>query len=126
MACSETPIVLQQVHYNLKVREAERAGMPEFCRRHDIVLQAWRPVRDVTSSPLTGELERKYQLSLAGLALAWLLNQPGISTISAMKTPSHLSENLQALSIQLSIEDRERLRNEYPGQVFQSPAVPLI
>ena len=116
MRCSSVPIVVNQVHYSLKFREPESSGLLDFCQTHDVLLQAWRPLRGVESCPLTGELCRKYDLTLPQLGLAWLISQKNVTTISAMKNPAHIPENLKASGVTLSAEDIERLRTEFPDQ----------
>ena len=122
--CSSAPIVVNQVHYSLKVREPEAAGLAECCREHDVLLQAWRPLRGVEACPLTDELCRKYGVTLPQLALAWLISQENVTAITAMKNPAHLPGNLKAVDLRLSAADIERLRAEFPEQVTVS-AVPL-
>ena len=122
--CSEAPIVVNQVHYSLKFREPESSGLLRYCQKHDILLQAWRPLRGVEPCPLTDELCRKYALTLPQLGLAWLLTQDHVSAITAMKNPAHAPENLRALECELSVSDVERLRAEFPDRSFVS-AVPL-
>ena len=123
-ACRATsvPFALHQYHYNLAVREVE----PEIlgiCRETGSVLQAWRPVRDLKEAPVTSELCRKYSVTLAQLALGWLLNQPGVAVITAMRNPRHLGETLAALKLELTREEMRRLSEEYPFR--QSSGVPL-
>lgn len=124
MRASSVPIVLNQVHYSLKFREPESSGLLDFCREHDVLVQAWRPVRGVETCPLTEELCRKYELSLPQLALAWLMSQKNIGTITAMKNPAHLPENIRAAETVLAEPDVERLRQEYPDVNYVS-TVPL-
>ena len=122
--CSSVPIAVNQVHYSLKVREPEAAGLAECCRRHDVLLQAWRPLRGVEPCPLTDELCRKYGMTLPQLALSWLISQENVTAITAMKNPAHIPGNLKAAGLRLSGPDIERLRSEFPGQTAVS-AVPL-
>ena len=118
---SNVPIVINQVHCSLAVREALE-DLQKYCREEKVVLQAWRPVRDLEETPECRTLCRKYGISFPQLALAWLLNLPDIAVITAMKDLRHLSENMAALEIPLAPEDMEILNN-YP---FRRPCgVPL-
>lgn len=119
------PLVLNQVHYNLLVRECETSGLLECCRQHDIFLEAWRPLRDLAPCPLTDELCAKYHCTFPQLALAFLLRQDHVVTLTAMRTATHLPENLLALELALEPDDLERLRRDFPGQLHVSPTVPL-
>ncbi|MBE6371440.1 MAG: aldo/keto reductase [Lentisphaerae bacterium] len=122
--CSSAPIVVNQVHYSLKFREPESSGLLAYCQEHDILLQAWRPLRGVEACPLTDELCRKYGVTLGQLGLAWLLSQKQVTAITAMKNPAHLPENLKAVGTVLADADVERLRNEFPDRNYIS-TVPL-
>ena len=125
VAASRHPIVLNQVHYNLRVRECEASGLLDGCREHGVMLEAWRPLRDLSPCPLTDELCARYGCTFPQLALAFLLCQPGVVTLSAMRTAAHLPENLAATAIRLEPHDLERLRHDFPGQLTVSPTVPL-
>ncbi|MEY2671942.1 MAG: hypothetical protein RL687_359, partial [Candidatus Parcubacteria bacterium] len=39
---SKYPIVCNQVHYNLRVREIEKSGLLEYCQKNDIMIVAYR------------------------------------------------------------------------------------
>ena len=125
VAASRHPIVLNQVHYNLRVRECEASGLLDGCREHGVMLEAWRPLRDLSPCPLTDELCARYGCTFPQLALAFLLCQPGVVTLSAMRTAAHLPENLAATAIRLEPHDLEQLRHDFPGQLTVSPTVPL-
>jgi len=122
--CSSAPVVVDQVHYSLKFREPESSGLLKYCQEHDILLQAWRPLRGVEPCPLTDVLCRKYGLTLHQLGLAWLLSQKQVTAITAMKNPAHIPENLLATEARLSEDDIERLRADFPDRNYVS-TVPL-
>ena len=122
--CSTRQIMVNQVHYSLKFREPESSGLLKYCQDNDILLQAWRPLRGVESSPVTDELCRKYGISLQQLCLCWLLSQDHVTAITAMKNPAHLPGNLKMAEIMLEPDDVERLRAEFPDCCYVS-TVPL-
>ena len=122
--CSNAPIMVNQVHYSLKFREPESSGLLKFCQTHEIILQAWRPLRGVQACPLTDELCRKYDLTLPQLGLAWLLSQHQVTAITAMKNAVHIPENFKAAEKILSAADLELLRDGFPGRDYIS-TVPL-
>ena len=123
MACSSAPIVVNQVHYSLVHREPE-LGLLTFCQGHDVMLQAWRPLRGVVASELTDRLCRQYGCTLPQLALAWLLGQRQVTTMTAMRNPKHVPENAVAVDLVLAESDIELLRTDMPGLKHTS-AVPL-
>lgn len=112
VGCSNAPIVMDQVHCNLAVREALE-DLQTICREQQVVLQAWRPVRDLEETPGCLRLCAKYHITFQQLALAWLLNRKEIAVITAMKTPKHLEETMAALDVELDPEDMAIL-NSYP------------
>lgn len=123
------PIVYNQVHYNLVMRECEHAGLLEYCQQNDIILAAWRPVEKgaliESQSPVLAEMCKKYEKTPAQIALNWLISQDNVVTLSKTRHVEHLEENLGALGWKMEPDDIERLRSEYPSQQFVSPTVPL-
>lgn len=112
MGYSSVPIVLNQVHCNLAVRDASDE-LEEFCRKNGVIFQAWRPQRDLEETDSTRAICQKRNITFAQLALAWLLNRENIAVITAMKNPQHLTENMKALEIKLSAEEMAIL-DSYP------------
>lgn len=126
-ALSEVPIVANQLHYNLQVREIELSGLLDFCQETGVMVIAWRPLRGVDCSvPLLTELAARYGHTPRQLALNWLISQPGVVTIVKASDPLHLAENVGAVGWRMAEEDVERLRGEYPDRRAVSEAVPLI
>ena len=126
-ALSEVPIVANQLHYNLQVREIELSGLLDFCQKTGVMVIAWRPLRGVDCSvPLLTELAARYGHTPRQLALNWLISQPGMVTIVKASDPLHLAENVGAVGWRMAEEDVERLRGEYPDRRAVSEAVPLI
>lgn len=125
-AASDAPIVANQLHYNLQIREIERCGLLDYCRSQDIMVIAWRPLRGLDLTlPLIVTLAEKYGKTPSQIALNWLLCQENVVTITKAANPLHLAENMGALGWTLEKEDVERLRREYPAETV-SDAVPLI
>ena len=123
------PVVYDQVHYNLEFREPERAGLLEYCQKNDVLLAAWRPVRSFSSAVQVPEiLEKmcqKYGKTPAQIAINWLVSQENVVTLSKTRNIDHLKENIEAVGWNMSADDIELLRREYPDQKDVSDAVPL-
>ena len=73
------------------------------------------------------ELATWHQVSVASIALAWLLHQPAVtSVIIGAKTMTQLEDNLSAVTVNLSDDDLERLDevsslpSEYPQWMLES------
>ena len=125
-AASDAPIVANQLHYNLRIREIEQCGLLDYCRSQGIMVIAWRPLRGLDLAlPLIVTLAEKYGKTPSQIALNWLLCQENVVTITKAANPLHLAENMGALGWVLEKEDAERLRREYPAEAV-SDAVPLI
>lgn len=121
-ALSEVPIVANQLHYNLQVREIELSGLLDFCQETGVMVIAWRPLRGVDCSvPLLTELAARYGHTPRQLALNWLISQPGVVTIVKASDPLHLAENVGAVGWRMA-----EVRREYPDRRAVSEAVPLI
>ncbi len=120
-------LVCNQVHYNVQYREVEQKGVLEFCQNNDVLVVAWRPVQKGTlpDAPILRELAQKYDKTPTQIAINWLISQNNVVTISKTSNTVHLQENLGALGWNLTSEDAEQIRHEFPDQKFISDAVPL-
>ncbi|HTA31192.1 MAG TPA: aldo/keto reductase [Candidatus Cybelea sp.] len=100
------PIVSVQNLYNL----ADRSWEPvlDYTAKKNMAFIPWFPLAsgpDKMQEQL-GALARKYQATVAQIALAWLLQRsPNILLIPGTSSPQHLRENLDAIQITLSDED---------------------
>lgn len=122
-------IVCDQVHYNLEFREPERAGLLEYCQQNDVMLVAYRALQKGAFSQnppqILLSLAKKYQKTPAQIALNWLISQKNVVVVSKTKHLAHLDENLGSLGWEMSQDDIEQLRKEYPGQKDVSNSVAL-
>lgn len=75
--------------------------------------------------PILQEMCEKYQKTPAQIAINWLISQTNVITLSKMSTQEHIIENLDALNWNISSEDIELLRKNFPDQQKLSDAVPL-
>ncbi|MEE4191661.1 MAG: aldo/keto reductase [Halieaceae bacterium] len=95
------------------------AGTLDYCRRHDIQLQAWgslaggRYTADPNGGPaaaLVAEMARDRQCSPEAIVLAWLLRHPaGIKPLVGSSQPERISACSQATGVNLSRDDWYRL-----------------
>ena len=126
----ESPIVANQVHYNLKFRGPETKGLLPYCQKENIALIAWRPVQygELASSAHAGlihQLAQKYEKTPAQIAINWLITQVGVGTLFMSRNEEHIKENLGALGWHLEPADVEMLRREFPAQEEDSDRMPL-
>jgi predicted oxidoreductase len=94
-------------------------GTIDYCRLHDIQVQAWSPLRGGLLNPpadaspelkqtaqLLAEMARNKNATPASLALAWLLRHPaGIVPITGASRPEHIVENCAADRVELSRDE---------------------
>lgn len=126
---ADSKVVANQVHYNLKVREAEKSGLLKYCQENDVMLIAWRPLQKgmlLEKVPdCVREIADQTGLSAAQIALSWLTSQANVVTISMTRNPAHMRENLLASAFELPPDAVEYLRREFPDQQAASSAVAL-
>ena len=127
-AVSRHKIVANQLHYNLQIREVEKAGLLDYCQKNDVALVAWGPVQkgmlDFEASVLQ-EVAKHYGKTPTQVAINWLTSQPAVVTLSKTRSLDHLRENIAATDWQMKDEHIELLRREMPGQADISNRVPL-
>jgi len=100
-------------------------GTLEYCRRHDITIQAWAPfkkgavITGVTEPPsqtaqdvahLVGELAQAKGVSKEAIAIAWLLRHPAkIQPIIGTTKPERIKAACEADQIELTRDEWYRL-----------------
>ncbi len=124
-AVSPQKIVANQVHYSLRVREPERAGLLRYCQENDVMLVAWQPVEQGTAEDLLHAVAATYDVTPAQAALNWLISQPNVCVIAGTRRVEHLRENLGALGWRMQPRDIELLREQYHDQADVSEVYPL-
>jgi diketogulonate reductase-like aldo/keto reductase len=113
-AHSETPILTDQVPYNLADRSYAHNGVLEYCQQNDILLTAYTPVkrRNARLDKTQKSIAAAHSASSEQIALAWLAAQPRVITIPMSANPQHQAQNLQAADIVLSPEEMTQLNKE--------------
>lgn len=124
---TKNKLVVNQVHYNVMVREVEKRGILEQCQNEDTMLVAWGSVQKgaLPNAPLITELAKKYGKTPTQIAINWLISQQNVVAISKTSSLEHLQENLGALNFTMDTTDIERIGAEYPNQLEVSDRVPL-
>jgi diketogulonate reductase-like aldo/keto reductase len=108
---SETPLVTNQVPYSLANRSYIRNGVIPYCQNNQIIITAYSPVEEgrLRSSAQLEVVAAAHQATPYQIALAWLVNQPGVITIPMSQNPVHLRQNLEAAEIQLNKDEMAAL-----------------
>lgn len=104
-------------------------GTLEYCRRHQMTLQAWSPLaggsltkeevlpdyKEMTQ--LLSMYAHEYGVSQEAIMVAWLLRHPAkIQPIVGTKTPTRLKAICEANKVELTREQWYRLYNSLPGR----------
>lgn len=94
-------------------------GILDYCRLHDIQIQAWAPLKGELLNPsanatprvkqtvkLLAEIAGKNNTAPSAIALAWLLRHPArVIPIIGATNPEHVIDNCAASGVALSRED---------------------
>ena len=110
---SETPILTNQVPYNIFARWFASNGVLEFCQQNEILLTAYMPVKlynkNIRTNSVIQSVAQAHGVAPFQIAIAWLAAQPRVITIPMSFNPQHQKENLEAADIELTQEEMERL-----------------
>lgn len=102
------PVFVNQVEYHPFLGQD---ALLRVCEERGVKLTAYRPLAggDAMEDPVIGEIAAARGVTPAQVALAWLIAQPGVSAIPKASSPERRRENLGALELQLSVEERARI-----------------
>jgi 2,5-diketo-D-gluconate reductase B len=102
------PVIVNQVEYHPYL--GQRALL-EVCGEREVELTAYRPLArgDVTEDPVIGEIAAAHGATPAQVAISWLVGQPPVSAVPKASTPERVRENLAALELELTDEERARI-----------------
>ncbi len=108
-----------QVLYNVTRRGPEFDLIPWMAARR-MPLMAYSPIEQ-GRLPKSGALQMigdKHRASAFQIALAWLLQQPGVIAIPKASRPDHVRDNHRALQIKLSPEELKAIDAQFlpPGR----------
>lgn len=109
VALSKTRLLTDQVSYSLPDRTCVENGVLAYCQANEILLTAYSPVkrRFIKGNKALQELARRRAVTPQQIALAWLVNQPGVITIPVSFDPQHQADNLAAADILLTDAELE-------------------
>lgn len=109
------------IFFNMKAKTGinRDGGTIDYCRLHDITLQAWSTIRaDLASDTFIDNpaypkinavletLSTKYKVSKVAIVTAWILRHPAnIQPIVGTTSPSNLLDTIDALKVKLSRDE---------------------
>jgi diketogulonate reductase-like aldo/keto reductase len=137
----DSPIVANQVHFNLAFREPDAVGMFDHALKHDYFVVAWRPLRLQNRHMTNGAAQKNvwergaYTLldSLADktgktntqIALNWVAAYPQTVALIKSSNPVHLREAAESWKTPLNTGDIEKLSRDFTPQFKISDTIPL-
>ncbi|GIM30420.1 glyoxal reductase [Clostridium polyendosporum] len=106
--------MVNQVEYHPQFPQTE---VHEFCKKHNIQLEAWGPLMrgKILEIPLMQELAKKYGKSISQITLRWDL-QMGVVTIPKSITPERIKENIDLYDFEITSEDMEKIASLNTGE----------
>ena len=119
-------IAAVQVEYNLFDRSIEADLLP-YCQDKNIMVIAYSPLDqgNICGSPhryeMLAPIAKRYNCSVAQLALAWLIRQPGVMVIPKAIKPTHVIANAEASDIELSTADAEKIGHITTRNLIEIP-----
>jgi aldehyde reductase len=115
-------VAVNQLLYNLQRRGIEWDLLP-WLRAHGVATMAYSPVEQgrLLKHPQLQDFARRYGLTPAQAALAWLLAQPGVIAIPKSATPARVRENAAARDITLNAEQLAELDRLFAPPTGPSP-----
>ncbi|GLK85926.1 aldo/keto reductase [Ancylobacter defluvii] len=114
------PIASVQLEYHPFLSQAP---MLTYLRGQGIPQTAYAPLAQgrAANDPTLAALGLKHGCSAAQMAIAWLLDQPGVAVIPKAARPESQRANLDALAIRLDDEDRAAIAALPKDQRFVRP-----
>lgn len=99
--------MVDQVEYHPRLAQQE---LHEFCKAHNIQLEAWSPLMqgELLGHPLLVEIAAKTEKTVAQVILRWDL-QNGVVTIPKSTKEVRIIQNSQIFDFELTDEDMERI-----------------
>ena len=115
---SETPILTDQIPYRLPDKTYTENGVLEYCRRNDILVTAYSPVkfRSIRVNKTLAAIAKAHSATAHQIALAWLVMQPRVITIPMSFDPQHIKENFAAADIELDETEMRQLSSAQDGK----------
>lgn len=105
---ADVPIVVNQVEFHPFIKQNT---LQTFLNNHHILLEAYSPLArgDVFDNDVIKEIADKHNVTPAQISLAWILSDKDRVAIPKTSNPDHLQGNLDAIDVELSAEELERI-----------------
>ena len=113
---------LNQVWYSLGERDPEFELLP-WLRERNMPLMAYSPIDQgrAAAAPVLRQIADARGLTAVQVALAGVLQQPGVIAIPKATGAAHLRENLAAVDVVLSAAELRAIEQRFPRPVRKAP-----
>jgi len=121
-ANADSHVASNQVLYNLTRRGIEYDLLP-WCRKRRISIMAYSPIERgrLATDATVKAMAKRLDATPAQVALAWVLQQPGVVAIPKAAHVEHVRDDRGALDLQLSSEDINELDDAFPPPTRKTP-----
>ena len=104
----DVPIVVNQVEFHPFIKQH---ALQTFLNNHHILLEAYSPLArgDVFDNEVIKEIADRHGITPAQVSLAWILSDKHRIAIPKTSNPDHLQGNLDAINVQLSADEIEKI-----------------
>lgn len=108
-------VAANQVMYSLDCRGIEFDLLPR-AQKQSVAIMAYCPLGEghLVDHPALAAIARRHSATPAQIALAFLLDKPGVIAIPKSARPARVEENAAALAISLTAEDHAELDRLFP------------
>ena len=105
---ADVPIVVNQVEFHPFIKQQI---LQTFLNNHHILLEAYSPLArgDVFDNDIIKEIAERHSITPAQVSLAWILSDKRRIAIPKTANPEHLQGNLDAINVQLSADEIEKI-----------------
>ena len=105
---ADVPIAVNQVEFHPFIKQNT---LQTFLNNHHILLEAYSPLArgDVFDNEVIKEIADKHNVTPAQVSLAWILSDKRRVAIPKTSNPDHLQGNLDAIDVQLSSDEIEKI-----------------
>lgn len=122
---SDLGLVTNQVEYHPYLQQRR---ILDACATRGMTLTAYCPLargRRLLEDPVLQDVATAHGSSPAQIALAWLVQRPGICAIPGSSDVGHLRSNLEATQLELSVDERAAIDALHDGdRVVDPPHAP--
>lgn len=105
---ADVPIVVNQVEFHPFIKQNT---LQTFLNNNHILLEAYSPLArgDVFDNEIIKEIADRHSITPAQVSLAWILSDKHRIAIPKTSNPDHLQGNLDAINVQLSADEIEKI-----------------